>query len=85
MPSTHDDSAGSSAFSSPRSTPPENAGNQGRSEIIPDRWLGNYMTARMVAAGIDAAVARQVANEMQPDIVGAFATLTRLDPRGNYL
>lgn len=84
MPSDNDDSSGTPLLSSPGSTPPVNAGNQGSPRATTDCWLGNYMTARMVAAGIDAAVSRQVADEMQPDIVAAFATLSRLEPRGIY-
>ena len=42
------------------------------------------MVDRMTAAGIDPAVSRRVANQMQPDIVAAFATLARLEPRGPF-
>jgi hypothetical protein len=79
MPSVNDDSPGSGAFSSPGSTPAESAVIQQGLTRHPDRWLGDYMAAQMVAAGIDAVAARQVADEMQPTIVAAFATLNRLE------
>jgi len=87
MPSTHDDSSGSAAFSSPGSTAPEIPGGAARS---PDAdgprtaasdycWLGNYLIDRMTAGGVDDATARRLADEMQPSIVSAFSTLARLD------
>lgn len=82
MPSTRDDSSGSDSFSTPRLTAPEIPGNQARPEAGGDCWLGNYMVDRMTAAGIDPAVSRRVANQMQPDIVAVFTTLARLEPRG---
>lgn len=82
MPSAPDDSSGSTTLSTPRSTAPGNPGNQPGPGAGDDCWLGNYLAGRMTAAGIDHALARRVADEMQPDIVAAFATLSRLESRG---
>ena len=86
MLSTHDDSPGSESFSSPRSLPPGNPGKDAwqpdSSPAVTDRWLGNYMTDCMAAAGVDSTTARRVAGEMQPVIVAAFSTLARLERVG---
>lgn len=84
MPSVHDDSAGPPTLSTPRSAAPENPGNQPLPGAGGDCWLGNYLVGRMTAAGVDHDLARRVADEMQPDIVAAFATLARLEPRGTF-
>jgi hypothetical protein len=79
MPSVNDDSPGTTRAATPRFTPPENAGNQASQPGTPDRWLTTYLTRRMVEAGIDAAVAAPLADDMRPEIVAAFSTLARLD------
>jgi len=79
MPSVHDDSSGSPTLSTPRSTAPGIPGNKPVPQAASGCWLGNYLTGCMTAAGIDHALARRVADEMQPDIVAAFATLARLE------
>lgn len=84
MPSTHDDSSGSVPFSSPGSVDPRKPGGAAGSATASTRqsgddWLGNYLTDRMAAAGVDAPTARRLADEMQPSIVSAFSTLARFD------
>lgn len=90
MPSAHDDNAGPPAVSTPRSAAPGTPGKPGpagarSADLVRlaylecHYWLGDYMAAQMTAAGIDAALARRVADEMQSDILAAFATMARLD------
>jgi len=90
MPSTHDDSPGTTPFSIPRSADPGNPGNAARpsssgptpTAASTDRWLGVFMTDCMAAAGVDVSTAQRLADEMQPCIVAAFSTLARLERVG---
>jgi hypothetical protein len=82
MPSTRDDSPASISLSSPGSAAPGSPGKTA-SHRVPgragDRWLVDYLTGRMVEAGIDVTVAAPLAADVQPDISAAFSTLARLD------
>lgn len=79
MPSNGDNSSGSGTFSSPRSMPLDSPGETDHPPTPPAPWLADYLTAGMVAAGIDAGTARQVADDLSPGIVAAFATIARLE------
>jgi len=80
MPSVHDDSPGTTVPASPRfrgAVKPEKT--PGRPTAANDQWLVDYLTRRLVDAGIDATLAAPLAADVQPDITAAFSTLARLD------
>lgn len=81
MPSAHDDSPGTTRPASPRFPPPGNPAKTPRRPVpaTHDRWLVDYLTRRLVDAGIDATLAAPLAADVQPDISAAFSTLARLD------